>query len=145
LADRFTGLPHTLLHGDLDDRNIGLSWSPSGASELVLIDWEWMGSGPAALDVAKVMFMLPLICAPTAPCPPACWSDELLDHYYAHYRAAGGKQLDAETWRRSYDLGLVAQAMTPLPWAAGKVLRALEGKAPLPEFPGLPQEVVRMM
>jgi Phosphotransferase enzyme family len=145
LVDRFTGLPFTLLHGDLDDRNIGLSWSASGESELVLIDWEWMGKGPAAIDVAKVFIYLPLICEPTSPCPEACWSGELLDDYYENYRAAGGKQFDYDSWRRSYDLGLVAQALWPFPWAVGIVLRALDGKAPLPEFPGLPEEAARMM
>jgi len=145
LVDRFTGLPYTLLHGDLDDRNIGLSWSPSGESELVLIDWEWMGKGPAAMDVAKVFIYLPLLCEPTSPCPEACWSIELLDDYYKNYRAAGGKRLDYDTWRRSYDLGLVAQALSPLPWVVGNILRTLDGKAPLPEFPGLPEEVARML
>jgi hypothetical protein len=145
LVDQYKGLPGTLLHGDLDDRNIGLSRSPLGESELVLIDWEWMGRGPAALDVAKVLSYLPLLCEPTLPCPEACWSGELLDHYFQNYRVADGKQLDYETWRRSYDLGLIAQALSPFPWVAGNILRVLAGTAPPPKIPGLPEEVAHTM
>lgn len=145
LVDLFTSLPKTLLHGDLDDRNIGLSWLPSGEGEVILIDWEWMGMGPAALDVAKIMIYLPLLCEPGSPCPEVCWSDELPDFYFENYRAAGGKQLDHDTWRHSYDLGLVAQALSPLPWVGGSILRTLDGKAPLPKLPGLPEDVIRMV
>jgi len=133
LVDLFTSLPKTLLHGDLDDRNIGLSWLPSGEGEVILIDWEWMGMGPAALDVAKIMIYLSLLCEPGSPCPEVCWSDELPDFYYENYITACGKQLDHDAWRRSYDLGLVAQALSPLPWVGGNILRTLDGKAPLPE------------
>jgi len=133
LVDFFASLPKTLLHGDLDDRNIGLSWLPSGEGEVILIDWEWMGMGPAALDVAKIMIYLPLQCEPGSPCPEVCWSYELPDYYYENYLTAGGKQLNHETWRRSYDLGLVAQALSPLPWFGGNILRTLDGKDPLPE------------
>jgi hypothetical protein len=64
------GVPHTLMHGDPDDRNIGLC-CPQGAGdavqgagsppELVLIDWEVIGVGPAAFDVAYAVWWLPFI------------------------------------------------------------------------------------
>lgn len=144
LVDRFAGISCTLLHGDLDDRNIGLSWSSTGESELVLIDWEWMGKGPAAMDVAKVMILMPLMCEPWNPCPEACFSDELIDYYYENYRMSGGRLLDQAAWRRSYDLALITQALEPFPNALGNILRALDGKAPLLDAPGLPAEVIRM-
>ena len=144
LVDRFAGLPCTLLHGDLDDRNIGLSWPSSGESVLVLIDWERMSRGPASLDVAKMMILVPMLCLPGQPIPEACLSDELLDFYYENYTRAGGKQLDYATWHRSYDLALIAESVWPFPWALGNLLRTLRGEVPLPEIPGLPEAVVHL-
>jgi len=144
LVDRFADLPCTLLHGDLDDRNIGLSWCASGESELTLIDWERISRGPAALDVAKVLILVPMLCLPGQPIPEACLSDELLDFYYENYIRAGGKQLDYETWRRSYDLALIAESVWPFPWALGNLLRTLRGEVPLPEIPGLPEAVIHI-
>lgn len=141
LVDCFADIPCTLLHGDLDDRNIGLSWSSSSEGELLLIDWEWMGCGPAAMDVAKLLIHASMMLEPGSQCPDNCWSDELPDHYYESYRLAGGTQLDYATWRRSYDLALIAQAVWPFPVAIGNILRTLHGKAPLPKIPGLSEEV----
>ena len=98
--------PQTLIHNDLDDRNIGLRW-PDGAvagsaaleqPDLVLIDWEWMALGPAAIDVANIIQRLPVMIAPGRPIPPAFWTNELADYYFLYYRAAGGKCADAARW-----------------------------------------------
>ncbi len=141
LVGRFVDIPYTLLHGDLDDRNIGLSWTASGNCDLVLIDWEWIGRGPAAMDVAKLLIHASMLLAPGSQCPETCWSTKLPDHYYESYRSAGGRLLDYSTWSRSYDLALVAQAVWPFPTVIGNILRALQGKAPLPKLPGLSEEV----
>src|SRR5215213_186909 len=117
--------PQTLLHNDLDDRNIGLRWLASGAvaeaapldpSDLVLIDWEWIAAGPAALDVANIIQRLPVMIAPGNPIPAAFWTNELADYYFKHYRAAGGMCADAAEWRRSYGLALVAQGVAQMPF-----------------------------
>ena len=144
LVDRFVDIPNTLLHGDLDDRNIGLSWSSSGESELVLIDWEWMGSGPAAMDVAKVLIHSSMMGEPGNPCTETCWSEELPDFYYENYRMAGGRQLDHATWRHSYDLSLCAQALWTFPILMGNIIRTMRGEAPLPEIPGITKEGMQL-
>ncbi len=145
LTECFAGIPWTLLHGDLDDRNIGLSWSSTGESKLSLIDWEWMGRCPAAMDVAKVLIQLPLLCQPGSPILEDGWLDELGEYYYTKYRETGEKQLDYPMWRRSYDLALIAHAMWSYPLDLGNILRTLNGEAPLPQIPGLPEEVLRML
>jgi hypothetical protein len=144
--------PQTLLHRDLDDRNIGLRW-PSGAAgeeapalarpDLVLIDWEWMAVGPAAVDVARIIQFLPVVLMPGAAAPAAFWTNELADYYFARYRAAGGKCVDAAAWRRSYGLALVAQSMAQMTFTHGRMLRGIRGEIPLPQIVGVSEELVR--
>jgi hypothetical protein len=151
LVEDLAGYPPTLLHNDLDDRNIGLRW-PSGAtpgsaeaapSELVLIDWEWIAIGPAAIDVANIIQRLPVMLAPGSPIPAAFWTNELADYYFGHYRAAGGKCADAASWRRSFGLALVAQSAAQMPFIHGSLRRAIRGEIPTPQIVGVPDEVVR--
>jgi hypothetical protein len=146
LVDGLAGVPSTVLHNDLDDRNIGLHHSASGESgeyELVLIDWEWMGIGPAALDVAKVLHFLPGICAMDSPCPETLWTREFPAYYFEQYQAEGGNALDDGTWHRSYELALVTQALSPFPTVAGHIRRTLNGLAPLPQYPGMSENIIR--
>ena len=152
LVKSLAGYPQTLLHNDLDDRNIGLRWPGGGAvagaaalgrRDLVLIDWEWIALGPAAIDVARIIQFLPVMLAPGSPIPEAFWSNELADYYYAHYRAAGGRCVDAARWRRSYGLALVAQALVQMPFTHGAMRRAIRGDIPPPQIVGVPEAVIR--
>jgi hypothetical protein len=152
LVDGLADYPPTLLHGDLDDRNIGLRWpDPAAVSEapaprwpnLVLIDWEWMALGPAAIDVANIVQRVPIIIAPGAGIPEAVWSDDLVDQYFAHYRAAGGRYAEAARWRRSFGLALVAQGLTQMPFVHGSLRRAIRGELPVPQIVGVPEMVIR--
>ena len=137
LAGALGALPRTLIHGDADDRNVGLRL-PAGArpaagtatplAELVLIDWEWIGVGPAALDVARLCGSAAALCDRSEPVPDAIFSDELPDHYFACYRAHGGALLDRADWRRSFDLALLAGGLTQIPFA-GSMIR--HGMAPV--------------
>ena len=148
LAEGLAAYPHTLLHNDLDDRNIGLRW-PGAATfgpaepDLVLIDWEWVGRGPAVLDVANVVQRAPVMIAPGQPVPEAIWSDALADEYFRHYRAAGGRCADAAEWRRAFGLALVAQGLTQMPFVHGSLRRAMRGELPPPQIVGVPEAVVR--
>jgi hypothetical protein len=152
LVDGLAAYPQTLLHNDLDDRNIGLR-PPSAAAgseapaldspDLVLIDWEWIGVGPAAIDVANIIQRVPVIIAPGAAIPEATWNDELIDHYFAHYRAAGGRCVDAAQWRRSFGLALVAQGLTQMPFIHGSLRRSIRGELPVPQIIGVPEAVIR--
>jgi hypothetical protein len=121
LVAAFRSFPDTLLHGDTDDRNIGLrpasidpalSGGAEGAGEVVLIDWEWIGKGPPALDFARVWGTFAAVCDRGTPPPAALSSAELPDYYYERYAAAGGTLTDRETWRRSYPLAALAAALT---------------------------------
>jgi hypothetical protein len=152
LVEQLAADPQTLLHNDLDDRNIGLRWPGDGAltespalepPDVVLIDWEWMAIGPAALDVAKIIQFLPVLHTPGAPMPAAFWTNELADYYFAHYRAAGGRSVDLTRWRRSYGMGLVARALAQMPLTHGRMLRTIHGELPPPQIAGLQEEVTR--
>jgi hypothetical protein len=152
LVDGLAAYPSTLLHNDLDDRNIGLRWrSEASASEapaldwpdLVLIDWEWIARGPAAIDVANVVQRAPIMIAPGARIPETMWADELADHYFAHYRAAGGRCADAAQWRRSFGLALVAQGLIQMPFIHGSLRRAIRGELPAPQIVGVSEATIR--
>ena len=154
LVAALASYPRTLLHNDLDDRNIGLRWlagiaqtgqTAATTPELVLIDWEWIGVGPSVLDVAKVLIFPPVMMAPGETYPETCWTDELPDYYFAHYRAAGNANVDAETWRRAYGLAVVAQALQYFPPIAGNGVRVVRGDVPPPQVVGIPEEVMRRL
>ena len=116
LVEALSGLPRTLLHGDTDDRNIGLRASGAGAAsshdagsapDLVLIDWEWIGYGPPALDVARLWATLPAVCDHTLPPPEETFTFDLPDHYFDRYRAYGGVLTDRATWRRACTVAML--------------------------------------
>ena len=131
LVDALRLSPRTLIHGDLDDRNLGLrpvftrnecNEPAAGLSELVLIDWEWMGLGTPALDVARLWATFPAVCDPAQPCPEAAFSTELLDYYLDRYHAYGGRQIDPRSWRRECALAMLAHAFSQVRFI-GSVLR----------------------
>ena len=126
--------PRTLLHGDVDDRNVGLRHRPGRAatngsagasSELVLIDWEWITVGPPALDVARLCGSAVAVCDPSRPPPEALFSDELPDYYFERYRAHGGALADRAAWRRSFGLALLAAGLTQVPFAGSMIRRGV--------------------
>jgi hypothetical protein len=146
LFDALASYPPTLLHNDLDDRNIGLRWptgSSADAAELVLIDWEWLALGPAAIDAAKVVHMLPVTMQPGTAMPPSIWTDDLADHYFGHYRAAGGLCVEPGAWRRSFWLARIAHYLSELPHVHGRLLRTARGEVPLPRLVGIPAEAAQ--
>jgi hypothetical protein len=159
LVDGLTAYPQTLLHNDLDDRNIGLHWAKdrsaldqpdpfvSHRTSLVLIDWEWLALGPAALDVANILQRIPVLIMLGSPVgaviPPVVWSDALLDGYFAHYRAAGGRCIDANGWRRACGLALIVQGLAQMPFMQGSLRRVIRGEIPPPQLTGIPPAVMR--
>lgn len=123
--------PRTLIHGDVDDRNLGLRPAPDrtahhepvdAVSDLVLIDWEWMGLGTPALDVARIWATLPAICDRMQPCPEAAFSGELMDLYLDRYLAYGGRQIEPHSWRRQCTLAMLAHGLSQVRFM-GAVLR----------------------
>jgi thiamine kinase-like enzyme len=144
VVDDLIDAPHTLIHNDLDDRNLGLRWSDRDAeADLVLIDWEWLTMGPAVIDVSKIVQMLPVMIQPGAPIPAAVWSDDFAQTYFAHYRAAGGRRTDAESWRYTYGLAIIAQGLAQTPWIHGRLRRTIRGELPPPQLVGIPEAVLR--
>jgi hypothetical protein len=77
------------------------------------------------------------------PTPEVIWSNEFADHYFAHYRAAGGKCADAAGWRRSFGLALVAQGIAQMPFLHGQLRRAMRGELPPPHILGVAEALVR--
>jgi hypothetical protein len=102
-----------------------------------------MALGPAAIDVANIIQRLPVMLAPGSPIPAAFWTNELADYYFGHYRAAGGTYANAESWRRSYGLALVAQSVAQMPFIHGSLRRAMRGELPPPQIVGVSEDVVR--
>lgn len=134
LVEALSAFPRTLLHGDADDRNIGLrpraGQSGSGDAlgitpDLVLIDWEWIAVGPPALDVARVCGSSPAVCGGTQPLPEALFSGELPNYYFDRYRAHGGTLLDRDAWRHSFALAFLANALTQVPFAGSMIRHAV--------------------
>ena len=131
-------------------------------SELVLIDWEWMGFGTPALDVARVWATFPAVCDHAQPCPEAAFSSDLLDYYLDRYRAYGGGQIDPSSWRRECALAMLAHALSQVRFI-GSVLRhdpyavlptlerqlrsysRLRGRCPPPDCPYVVEYVVLTM
>ena len=112
-------LPRTLIHGDVGDRNVGLRRRPSvsasdDTSDLVLIDWEWIGYGPPALDVVHLRASFPGLVDPTEPFPDAAFTDELPSYYFERYRTYGGTLTDVRTWQRAYSLMMLDTVMSQL-------------------------------
>jgi hypothetical protein len=123
--------PRTLIHGDVDDRNLGLRPAPApsvfhesadAVSDLVLIDWEWMGLGTPALDVARIWATLPAICDRAQACPETAFSGELMDLYLDRYHAYGGSQIEPHSWRRQCMLAMLAHGLGQVQFI-GAVLR----------------------
>lgn len=109
--------PRTLIHGDIGDRNLGLRPSTSPAApadelELVLIDWEWMGFGSPALDVARLWGGFPGVCDQSLPLPEIAFTDELPAYYFERYRGYGGMLLDARAWQRACSSALLGLCMS---------------------------------
>lgn len=100
LVKACSNLPQTLLHGDLDPRNIGLRWR-NVDPHLLLIDWEWIGVGSPALDVRHAIESGIAIDATDDD------SQQLADFYFDRYLAHGGKLMDRPTWERAYNLALI--------------------------------------
>lgn len=115
LVSALRPFPPTLLHGDVGDRNLGLRPDALGTEEeLVLIDWEWIGCGTPALDVARLWGAFPVVHDLSAPFPDAVFSDELPMYYFERYRSYGGTLADPGAWRRACGLALIGLMMSQL-------------------------------
>jgi hypothetical protein len=136
-------VPLTLLHGDPDQRHIGLRWLEgpgTESSELVLIDWEATSRGLGAWDVKHLLLNVPSLCDPAQPCPDFCLSGELEDYYFERYLAEGGRSVTPELWPRAYELGGLVTLMESIPLGAGNRLRTLQGLVPPRHIEGLTEE-----
>jgi aminoglycoside phosphotransferase (APT) family kinase protein len=104
LIAAFAEFPTTLVHGDFYPRNIGLR-VVDGEETVILIDWEWMGNGCGALDVAKLLSV-------GAASEQADFDGQgLATTYFDRYVAHGGTLFDFATWMRAYELAEVYHAL----------------------------------
>ena len=118
-----------------DARDGGVS-----AGDLVLIDWEVMGIGPAAFDAAYIVWWLPMVCDPSKPSPDFCWSEELPDYYFSCYVAAGGKALGYEAFIRQFRLAGLLPSLWVVPATLGRRLRVLRGLAQVRRMVGVAED-----
>lgn len=112
----------TLLHGDLSWRNIGLRWSDK-CRQVLLIDWEFIGTGTPALDVAKLVEVtLDFV----GGIPET--SESLVDYYFDCYVLHGGTGLSREAWEQAYDLAAAYHGLWRYPGLALRPDAALVAK-----------------
>jgi hypothetical protein len=126
LVSALAVLPRTLIHGDIGDRNVGLRQRPAASasddgSDLVLIDWEWIGYGTPALDVVRLCASFPGLIDPAEPFPDAAFTDELPSYYFERYRAYGGILTDVRTWQRAYALTMLDAVMSQLSFVGAMI------------------------
>lgn len=54
-VQRDTGTPHTVVHGDFRPDNLLLADNSDGARPLIVVDWQTMGLGAGATDIAYLL------------------------------------------------------------------------------------------
>ncbi|HEX8742806.1 MAG TPA: phosphotransferase [Thermoleophilaceae bacterium] len=98
-------MPQTLVHNDFNPRNIALR---ADGLRLVAYDWELATIHVPQRDLAELL-------AFTMPADvEAAQVDHHIEVHRAALEAAAGVQLDPETWRRGYQLGLRDFTLTRL-------------------------------
>jgi thiamine kinase-like enzyme len=126
LLDAARSLPRTLIHGDMDDRNVGFSQrAADGSTGLTLVDWEWMAFCPGGFDVAKLLHQMNISCTPSTRVSDRYFETipAMTQFYLDSYRKLGGRMHEAEV-RRGVELGLICEALCPMPKIIGEVLLA---------------------
>ena len=113
LVEAHKGLPQTLLHGDLSLPHIGLRWEKDNP-EILLIDWELLGIGSAAIDVATYINR-----ALDFEGGINNGTETLPDYYYDRYKAHGGTAFDRTTWERAYNLAYILEYLWQFPLHVG--------------------------
>jgi hypothetical protein len=111
LADQWTHLPRTLLHGDMKIANLAVFPDQRVAA----VDWAFVGHAPGTFEVGWYLAV------------NASRLARLKDHFVAWYRyrleeALGGK-IDDRLWKEMILAGLVCAAMMLL-WTKGNAIRA---------------------
>ncbi|MBM3214710.1 hypothetical protein FJZ36_07330 [Candidatus Poribacteria bacterium] len=114
-VDALVSEPVTLLHGDLDFRNVGLRWEDDGAS-VSLIDWECLGVGSLVLDATKA-------CYHALPISQGAWIDRVKERYFQAYVANGGKAYSHDAYDRAFEIAFASHGVIWFPTHAGTHIR----------------------
>jgi hypothetical protein len=112
LIEAAADLPQTLLHGDLGQHQTGLRGG-NGATEILLLDWEWIGQGSPAFDVRQ--FIEGVVFFDRA----GELGNSLSDSYFDAYRAHGGTRMDRLTWEKAYALATIFEGVRVFPFIGG--------------------------
>jgi Ser/Thr protein kinase RdoA (MazF antagonist) len=138
LRKAFAGIPTTFLHGDVNERNLGISTKGTD-TDLVLIDWEWTGNGAAAWDVACFLYHM-LLRPGIEPQSTGRTSEDgsfshLVDevtnyasYYYGQYLEYEGVLLSRSTWERSFRLALLGYYLWLFPINSGWLITDKNGR-----------------
>lgn len=110
MAEKLRVAPHTLLHGDFRPANIALQED----DELVVFDWQLVGTGPGVLDLVAFVNA----CRwerPDLPVDP----EQLIAQYRAEMAARVGVQWSDDEWAELMDYALIWRFIQEmLGWAA---------------------------
>ncbi len=112
LVHAFSDLPQTLLHGDLYLGQAGLRRG-NDTSEVLFLDWEWIGRGSPAFDVRQLIQDV----APFGR--PGALDHSLSDVYFDAYQNHGGTRMDRLTWDKAYALATIFEGVRVFPFIAG--------------------------
>jgi hypothetical protein len=96
------GLPRTLLHGDT--RLVNAAFLPGGT--VALFDWQFVGTGPAPVDVAWYLI--------GNPRRRARAHEDILARYRASLEVALGRRLPPDLWSRLVDASVLFAAAVHL-------------------------------
>ena len=118
LVSAASDLPMTLLHGDLNWRNIGFRVADP-ATTFVLIDWEDACLGNQALDV----FFLIL-----GPVFSTTDLSSLAEQYYERYVSYGGDHLKRDQWERACHMAIAHYGLCWLPHKSELVRQRADDK-----------------
>jgi Ser/Thr protein kinase RdoA (MazF antagonist) len=107
---RLQAVPATVIHGDMYPSNVLVRYDgTSKQAEIIFIDWELVGLGPAVLDVAAL----------TAGSWPAETVDALTHGYFETASALDDSFADWETWCADLDAARLHLCVQWLGWAPG--------------------------
>jgi len=119
---RLAAAPATVLHADLHLDNIMFHYGARGGPQAVILDWQSVACGPAAVDLAA------LVVGSLSPAERRAAEDDLLDNYHAILRERGVRGYSRHQLRQDYRLALLRHVAGLLGWLATADRDSLAGR-----------------
>jgi hypothetical protein len=118
---RLGAAPATVVHADLHLDNVMFDPRP-GAPHAVILDWQGVAGGPAAVDVAA------FIVGSLSPADRRAAEDDLLRGYHAMLRAGGVVGYSWQRLRQDYRLAVLRHVAGVIGWLATADRGSVDGR-----------------